>query len=138
MRESDMTTLFGKYIRSKKPLLSGVFELKIVKKGALPFDALRPHQAEALTAVVEAGFYHKLIDPPVFADMQTRFNAPRPFDCFYLVGIQAFVVVWWYHERQPKKFIFIPIKKFLAEQATSDRKSLTEIRAKEIGTEIDI
>lgn len=137
MKESDMQTLFGKYIRTKKPPKSAVFELKICKGTSIPFDALRPHQVAALSQISQ-GFFHKLIDPPIFENMQTRFNAPRPFDCFYLKDVEAFVVIWFYHERQPKKFIFIPIKKFLLEKETSSRKSLTEVRAREIGSEISI
>lgn len=136
MKESDMQTIFGRYIRTIKPKRSAVFELKISKGKSLPFNALKDHQIAALQGVTELGFYHKLIDPPVFANMETRFNAPRPFDCLYLKGIEAFVVIWFYHERQPKKFIFIPISRFLDERDNSDRKSLTEERAKEIGTEI--
>lgn len=134
-----MQVLFGKYMRAKKPSNSAVFELKIVKNNhALPFDAVKPHQIKALLEVSESGFYHKITDPPVFANMQTRFNHPRPFDCMYLIGTEAFVVIWYYHERQPKKFIFIPISIFLIEKAFNKRKSLTEIKAREIGSEISI
>ena|SRR3990167_7485920 len=138
MKESDMQTLFSKYMRTKRPKISAVFELKFSKKGALPFNALKDHQIKALQEVTESGFYHKLIDPPVFANMQTRFNAPRPFDCFYLIGVEAFVVVWFYHERKPKSFIFIPISTWLDERDNSSRKSLTEVRALEIGSVISI
>lgn len=136
MKESDMQTLFGKYIRSKRPPQPAVFELKICKGTSLSFDALKDHQIKALQEVSREGFYHKLTDPPVFGNMQTRFNMPRPFDCFYLIGIEAFVVIWFYHERQPKKFIFIKIRDFLIEKESANRKSLTEDRAKIIGKEI--
>lgn len=138
MRESDFQTLFGKFIRAKKPNHSAVFELKLCKGTSIPFDVVKDHQIKALQEVSGTGFYHKLIDPPIFGDMKTRFNAPRPFDCLYLIGIEAFVVVIFYHERQPKKFIFIPIEKFVKEKESSARKSLTEARAKELGTEISL
>ena len=134
MVESDMQVIFGAYIRSHNLPKSAVFELKICKGTALPFNSVKEHQRKALLAVLESGFYHKLIDPPIFANMKTRFNAPRPFDCFFLKGIEAFVIIWFYHARKPKTFILISIKEFLAEEARSSRKSLTEARAKEISS----
>lgn len=131
-----MQTLWGKYLRNNPPKKSAVFELKICKGPSIPFNALKEHQVKALQEVTESGFYHKLIDPPVFANMQTRFNAPRPFDCFFLINIEAFVVIWFYHERKPKEFIFIPISVFLDERNNSKRKSLTELRAKQLGQTI--
>lgn len=138
MRESDMQTIFGKYIRTYKPRVPAVFELKISKGPSLPFNSVKEHQIEALQSVTGGGFYHKLIDPPVFGNMQTRFNAPRPFDCFYLIGIEAFIVIWFYHPGKKKEFIFISISRFIAERDTSARKSLTEARAKEIGSVLPI
>lgn len=138
MKESNMQTLFGKYIKAVLPNKSATFELKICKGNALPFEAVKEHQREALLRCQNGGFYHKLIDPPVYAEMKTRFNAKRPFDCLYLIGVEAFVVVWFYRERKPKKFIFIPIKVFLEEEEKSSRKSLTEIRAEQIGSVIPI
>ena len=137
MREADMQVMFCQYLRLKQSKQSAVFELKICKGTSLPFDSVKEHQIKALTAV-KNGFYHKLTDPPVFAGMNTKFNSPRPFDCFYLIGIEAFIVIWFYHERKPKEFIFIPIEVFLKEKENSTRKSLTEVKAKEIGTTIKI
>lgn len=138
MRESNIQTIFGQYIRNKKPLVSAVFELKLSKGTSIPFNVLKDHQIESLLAARKEGFYYKLPDPPIFENMATRFNIKRPFDCMFLTGIEAFVVIMFYKVRQPKKFIFIPIRTFLDEKEKSDRKSLTESRAKEIGAEIFI
>ena len=137
MTEADMTILFGKYIRSIKPKKSAVFELKIAK-GPLPFSAVKPHQIEALQAVTREGLYHKITDTPWGTTNKFRFTQPKPFDSIYLVNIEAFIVLWFYHPRKPKEFIFIEIFKFLNERDSSSRKSLTEQRAKEIGSLLTI
>ncbi len=132
MRESDMQTLFGKYLRQNSPNQTEVYELKISRGPSLPFNSLQDHQAKALLEV-ETGFFHKLTDPPIFYGGKMRFNVPRPFDCLYVKKALGFVVLWFYHPREQKVFIKIPIKEFLHERDISTRKSITEIRALEIG-----
>ena len=134
MKESHFQTLFGNYIRTHKFQKSAVFELKISKSTSLPFNVVKDHQIQALQAVTGEGFYYKITDPPIFGNMQTRFNAPRPFDCMLLKEIKAFIVIVFYHPRKPKQFIFIPISTFLYERDSSHRKSLTEKRALEISS----
>ena len=141
MKERDFQTLFGKYIKAKKPKKSTIFELKICKGTSLPFNSVAEHQIQALidaTGDTDMGFYHKITDTPWGTIDKFRYTSLKPFDCFYLTGIEAFIVIWFYHERKPKKFIFIPISIFLDERDNSERKSLTEIRAREIGTEITL
>lgn len=129
MKESDIQTIFKKVND-----IQGVFELKLCKeKTPFAFNRLAEHQKESLLAVrSETGFFHKLIDPPIFPGMKTRFNAKRPFDCFYLGGIPAYVVVCWYFPRKLKRFFYITIRAFVREQEQSTRKSLTMQRASEI------
>jgi penicillin-binding protein-related factor A (putative recombinase) len=136
MTESDMQTLFRKHIEKHPPINSEVFELKICKGTSLPFDALKEHQISALKDAQINGLFHKLTDPPIFYGGQMRFNVPRPFDCMYLKNVQAFVILWFYKPRTPKIFIKIPILDWLDLQSKSERKSITEQMAKEIGTEI--
>lgn len=134
MVESDMQTLFRKHLEKHPPDEPEIYELKICKDNKpLPFDRLLPHQREALLGAQGAGYFHKLTDPPVYAGMKTRFNKTRPFDCMYLVNVNAYVIVWWYEPRQTKVFIKIPILKFVEEKELSTRKSLTQQRALEIG-----
>lgn len=130
-----MQTLFGKYIRSHKFSHSAVFELKICKGTSLPFDSVKDHQIEALQRATGRGLYHRLTDQPWLED-RPAFTLQKPFDCFYLTGVLAFVVVWFYHPNKPKKFIFIPVSTWLDERDNCGRKSLTELRAREIGTEV--
>lgn len=131
-----MQTLFRKHIEKHPPINSEVFELKICKGTSLPFDALKEHQISALQDAQINGLFHKLTDPPIFYGGQMRFNVPRPFDCMYLKNVQAFVILWFYKPRTPKIFIKIPILAWLDLRDKSDRKSITEQMAKDIGTEI--
>jgi hypothetical protein len=128
MKERDFQNIFGK-INTQW----GVFELKLARGKSLRFDSLQPHQADALMNIGgRKGFYHKLSDPPVFSQMNTRFNSKRPFDCFHLKSIPAFVVIIFYTPRKRKTFYYIRISDFLAEQKRSERKSITEERCKRI------
>lgn len=127
-----MQTFFRDYIKKNPPKGPEVYELKICKGTSLPFDAVREHQAKALLSAT-TGLFHKLIDPPIFYGGKTRFNAPRPFDCFYLSNVPGFVIIWFYHPRQPKVFCKIPIQQWLNEQVTCGRKSIPEKRAEELG-----
>ena len=138
MVEKDMQTIFSKYVKTHLPETTEVYELKICKGTSLPFSALQEHQEKALLEAQEQGLFHKLTDPPIFYGGQTRFNVPRPFDCMALVKAKAYVVVWFYHLRQKKVFLKIPIKTFIQERETSTRKSLTEQRATEIAEVIHI
>lgn len=128
-----MQTMFGKHIKNNPPLESEVYELKISKGNSLPFDSVQEHQIIALVNAENDGLYHKITDPPIFYGGKMRFNVPRPFDCMFLIKAKAFIILWFYHERQKKVFIKIPISIFLKEKNLSERKSLTEQRALEIG-----
>lgn len=125
MKERDFQTMFTRYIRENPPEETCAFELKIVKKGAMPFNAVAEHQVEALIrARCDKGSYHKL------SDMSRE---KKPYDCFYIRDARAYVVIWWYKPRQPKEMIWVPVEKFIGEMQSCKRKSLTEERAKEIG-----
>lgn len=135
MRESDMQTLFRDYIKSRPPEASEVYELKICKSTSLGFDAVKPHQIEALLDAEKYGLFHKITDPPIFYGGEMRFNVPRPFDCMYLKNTRAFVILWFYVPRKPKIFYKIHIDKWLELKASADRKSITPQMAKEIAEE---
>ena len=134
MTEKVMQTLFGKHLKIDPPSETEIYELKIVKGNALPFNSLKDHQRQALIQAHKEFFYHKITDPPVFYGMNTRFNRSRPFDCFIVVKVNAYVVIWYYKPRQKKEFIKIHIQDFYEEELKADRKSLTEERARQIGT----
>ena len=140
MIEKQMQVFFGKYLKSHYPNSSEAYELKICKGISLAFNAVQEHQIKALLEAEETGFYYKIPDQPVSwgADSPIRFAAKKPFDCLVLVKVRSYVVVWFYHERQRKVFLKIPIQVFIHEKETSTRKSLTEERAKEIGIPVYI
>jgi hypothetical protein len=133
MTEKDMQTLFGRHIKLHPPTQTEVYELKICKGTSLSFGDLKPHQQEALVNAEDNCLYHKITDQPWIKDRPWTYTLKKPFDCFILVEVKSFVVVWYYKSRKPKIFIKIPIKEFLKEQTISARKSLTEKRALEIG-----
>ena len=112
-------------------LLYGVFELKLVnlsKNQSIAFDRVAEHQAEALLAVSTGkGLYHKIADSPVSWQTKMRFGKPKPFDCFKLKDIPAYVVVCWYNPEKPrgnKEFHYIRIQAFLDKKAIHPKKSM--------------
>lgn len=135
-----MQTFFGKHLEKNPPTQSEIYELKICKLRSLPYRAVEDHQITALLRAHKAHLYHKIIDIPTSLLMNTfmRFTTKKPFDCFVMVNVPAFVVVWFYKPRVKKIFIKIPIEAFLTERAKGERKSITEERALAIGTTIEI
>ena len=113
----------------KQPLkYSAAMELKIVKNGKpMPFNKIAEHQLSGLYDAKHSGCYHKL------SDMSRE---KKPFDCFFIKEVAAYIVIWWYKPRQKKEMIWIDIDRMILEIKNSNRKSLTEERAKEIGTVI--
>ena len=120
MKEKDFQADFGKLNR-----INGVFELKICKGTSLPFDALADHQEEGLVeASIGDGVYHKLSD--IGGSSGT---GKKPFDCFRLQGINAFVVVQFYEFRKKKNVYYIRIQDWIHMRKYAGRKSMTESMA---------
>lgn len=123
MKEKDIQKLFG---RSNTTV--GVFELKLVKEKRFSFKRLAEHQEQSLLRVESPdGLAYKISD--MSADR-------KPFDCFRLAGIPAYVVLVWYTPRKPKVAYFIRIHDFLALRDRSSMKSMTENEAKAIAERI--
>ena len=131
MKEKTIQTLFSKVCN-----IRGVFELKITKKSSIAYSVVKPHQEEALLKANNKGFFHKITDQPIFGGMKTRFNRPKPFDCFYVTKYPAYVAICYYKPRQPKELILINISDFITARETDTRKSLTEEKAKSISSQI--
>lgn len=123
MKEKDFQRKFSAWLRHNHPQ-SGAFELKIVKGTAMPFDAVRKHQIEALLYAHGEHIIYKIPDDTF---------GQKPFDCLKLTKVDTYVVIYFYYTRGEKRFYMIPIDNFMRERATSLRKSLTEGRAQEIG-----
>ena len=137
MKEKTMQTLFRDYIKKHPPHQTEVYELKICKGTSLPFTSVADHQVEALIQA-EEGLFYKIPDQPISwgANTKLRFAAKKPFDCLYIVKSNAYVIIWFYTPRTKKVFIKIPIFAWLDERNTSNRKSLTELKALELGEKI--
>jgi len=128
MKEKDIQRLFGKQNK-----IDGVFELKLCKGKSIRWDAVKPHQIEALKmARSESGFYYKIPDaksvfrPTPDGKEQMSFTSRKPFDCFLVRNIPAWVVVCWYVLRKRKTLYYISIKSFLFLRSRATRKSFTE------------
>ena len=102
---------------------SGAYELKSTRERSLPFAALATHQRHALRQAKQGVLVYKIPDS----------GFQNPFDCFTLAQVPAFVVVFFYTHGK-KEFVMIDIDAWIAEDESSTRRSLTEERAKEIGT----
>ena len=138
MKEKDMQTLWGKYLKTHRTDKTEVYELKIVKQTSMPFSRVNEHQIVALNQARKGNFYYKISDTgfPTAQDSLMRFTPQKPFDCMNIFKADAYVVIWFYKPRQKKKFILIGVRSFVEEVCSSDRKSLTEERAREIATKV--
>lgn len=122
MKEKDFQTRFMKWVRNNE-YGTAAYELKITKTKSLAFNALREHQKIALLQTKHRKLAYKIADDSIGA---------KPFDCFVLEQIPAYVVVMFY-KRGQKEFFMIDIDKWVWEEENSDRKSLTVKKAREIG-----
>lgn len=125
MTESKFQTYFSKWARHQSKLSTGAFELKLTKGKSLPFNAVKGHQLDALYAVKHNRLVYKIADDSI---------GFKPFDCFMLREVPAFVVISFY-TRGEKKFYMIDVDNWISEiqNSQSNKKSITQKRAAEIG-----
>lgn len=123
MTEADRTSLFLKYAKARINK-SFVFEAKICKEPSLPFAAVKDHQETALYRVKHGVFNYKISD--------IGFDQ-KPFDGFQYFMTDAYVVIFWYQQRNDRRMTIIPIDEWMREKELSNRKSLTYERSCEIG-----
>jgi len=123
MTERSLYPLFSHYIRDFWTQGSAVFELKICKGTRLNLKELKEHQERALSMASENSIYYKISD---------QSQGQKPFDCFFLQRIPAYVVICFYTKGfYPAYFIDIfEWRKFKAHGA----KSITEEECKQICT----
>lgn len=127
MKEKDLQSKVTKYMIHRWQT-NAVFELKICKEPSLPFDAVKPHQINALKLAKLGTLAYKI--PDVGYDQ-------KPFDMIVLNKVEAYVLVMFY-ARACKHFYIIDVEDYIFESTYSERRSLTEDRAKEIGKRIDL
>lgn len=116
MKERDFQSIFNHWVKNVYRKTSA-FELKQTKTNSMPFSSVKEHQKKALYNVKHGIFVYKIVDC----------GYQNPFDCFSLYYSRAFVVI-----KFPSFFCVIDIDIWLEEEKTSNRKSLTSLRAKEI------
>jgi hypothetical protein len=117
-REAAFQTKFNKWLRENHRE-TAAYELK-QSDGPMPFSRVEEHQLLALKAVKHNILIHKIAD-------DTRLF--KPFDAFVMSKVPAFVVILY---RDTGNFHAIDIDDFWNEDNLSNRRSLTEFRAKEI------
>lgn len=122
MRESDFQTKFSLWLKYHSEG-SAAYELKFCKDPSLPFTAVQPHQIRALQFAKHNKVIHKIADVGVLQ---------KPFDAFVLAGVPAYVVIQFWKPGY-KIFYMIDIDDYVKESETSERQSLTEERAYQIG-----
>jgi len=125
MTEKNMQTMFSNYIKFNKPNTSEVYELKIVKGTALPFDRVAEHQIDALVnAATGVGLYWKIPDMAA----KSGYAAPKPYDCQYICRAKAYLIIWFYKPKQKKQFYKVGIFEWnrMRGIVSSHRKSFTE------------
>lgn len=123
MSEAIFQTHFTRWARYNLKR-STAWELKLCKGKALPFSALQEHQKNALLSASRACIHYKIPDVGM---------APKPMDGFTLCNAEAYVVIQFDKYRN-KEFFMIPIHRWILEEEASKRRSITEERAREIGT----
>lgn len=103
-REAKFTTIFKKWLHSHSFVPSaGAYEIKVTINKRVPFDAVKPHQIEALLAVKHGKFILKIPD----AGWQ------NPFDVFLMAGQSAYVVVAFLEPRKKVQTYIIDIDMFI-------------------------
>lgn len=122
MKEADFQTRFNKWAKYFVTETQA-YELKLCKGTSMPFSAVAKHQYKSLHTSKHGVFAYKIADVGF---------ARKPYDGFVLCGVPAYVYIMFYRRGQ-KEFIRIDIDVLIKEKKTSNRKSLTEERAKEIG-----
>lgn len=124
MKEKDFQSLFTKWLKDNAHE-SAAYELKLCKKASLPFSAVEVHQYQSLLDTRHERLVHKI------SDQSSGF---KPFDCFSLYKVPAYLVILYYKRHKPKVAYCIDIDDFVHERDNCERKSITEDRAAIIAT----
>lgn len=124
--EKDFQTDFNRWLKIIYRR-TGVFELKASKGSSLPYSAVKPHQEQALYNAKHGILAYKIPDDAY---------AQKPFDCFCVAGVPAFVVVM-FNAKSPH-FYMIEIESWMQAKRNAVRKSFTELDAQNYGSKYDL
>lgn len=126
-REASFQTKFNRWLRyeykKRDSVVSAAFELKVATSASLSFAEVRLHQKESLHSSKHSRLVYKIPDDSI---------GYKPFDCFILHAVAAYVVVQY----PSGLFYLIDIDAWYAEENNSKRRSLTEERAAEIAEQV--
>ena len=115
--EAKITTRLRRYIEeSGIHIGSAAIEVKVSLTKSLPFNAVQPHQLQALENA-RSTFVWKIADDS---------RGVKPFDMFVLQNAAAFVAVAWLAPRKKVIVYLIPVRDWKSLSEASGRKSLTE------------
>jgi len=106
IKERQLNTLFGKYLKLHPREDTEVYELKRVIANCFNPNVVKQCQIDSLLASLD-GLYHKIADQPSICQL------PKPFDCLWIKATRAFLVPIFYKPRRYKKAFLIPVKEFL-------------------------
>lgn len=116
-KEAEITTRLRKHLQEAGLHLgSCAIEVKVSKTKSLPFNAVKPHQLQALKNA-RGTFVWKIADDSI---------GIKPFDMFMLQNAGAYVAVSWLVPRAPAIVYLIPVDVWCRLAESSKRKSLTE------------
>lgn len=113
-REKNFQTLFTKYAK-KNPLPTGLYELKLARKGKFYFSQLEDHQWVFLSKAKHKTLVHKISDSSI---------GYKPADTVIFTKSNGFVVIMFYTPYKEKIAYIIDID--VLTKSKSKYKSLTE------------
>lgn len=123
-KEAGLQTRFRKWWKYNWNENS-IFELKYCRGKALPFNAVKKHQIQNLQNAKHRKIFVKISDSAI---------GTKEADCFSLAKSSSYIVVQYASKKRANKtFYMIDVDVFSREMQKSDRKSLTEERAGQIG-----
>lgn len=131
IKEAQMQVFYKKYLADNPPTKTEKYELKMTSGKSIRWDRVADHQVQALLDPLQ---YHKIPDMASIGG----YSSPKPYDCFVMVDVQGYVVVWFYKPRQPKVFHKIRIEDYLEAMSEAPRKSYREEDIEKISEKIKI
>jgi len=116
-REAKLTALLRKHLTHVRlGLGSCAIEVKVTPGLSIPFDAVQPHQLQALKNA-EQVLVWKIADDS---------RGVKPFDIFMLENARAFVALAFLKPRTKTVVYLVPVSVWIELSVTSPRKSVTE------------
>lgn len=124
-REAAMQQIFGRWLQYAYKGPTAAFELKRTLTDSLAISEIKAHQSRAL-GQVKTGFYYKIPDDTI---------AQKPFDCFWMKDVPAYVVIGYGKRLQG---FYIIAEHFISRFKRTGLHSVTLTMAKQFGTYISI